>query len=682
MQWIWTGDDAANAYAEFCEKFTVNGSGKVTLRVGADWEYAAYVNGKLAGLGQYVDSFGAKTVDSIDIAEFAVKGENEFRLIAHHIERDYSVCRAVSPCVAFEILEDDKVLACGGENTNCRVYSAISDEDYSVTPQLGPCWRYDLSAPEVPYSKAVSVKTEFKERERPVKRFELTAPVKSAVCAQGVYKCEQGGTAAERMQLAWLSARRFAEMTGEGRTERASLDRAVTFKSDGSGGIYVIMDLGAETAGYLQFDVSVPENCFAMLGWGEHLADLRPRTAVGDRNFGAELSLKAGRNEFCDDLHRLGCRYIALFADTDELTLSACTLREALYPFAEIQKDWGDRLLNELYAVGKRTLKLCAHVHYEDCPWREQALYSMDSRNQMLFGYGVFGEIDLPRAALRDIAASINADGLPELCPPARNTITIPSFALYWLLALHENAQQSYCGEFVRELLPAAECMWRTFAARLCENGLACFTTERYWNFYEWVDGLDGGVFFRDSEIPQTYDAILTALFALASRALGSLYETEGNAEKAEECVRYAERAEASFEKFYDEQSGLYMSFIDGSGKKFGLHGYTQAVLAMAGIERERAEKVVAALMSPPEGMGECTFATLQWKYDAIMKYTSNKEFCLNEICRIFGGMLKSGATSYWETALGEADFGDAGSLCHAWSAVPCYFMDKYLGKK
>ena len=28
------------------------------------------------------------------------------------------------------------------------------------------------------------------------------------------------------------------------------------------------------------------------------------------------------------------------------------------------------------------------------------------------------------------------------------------------------------------------------------------------------------------------------------------------------------------------------------------------------------------------------------------------------------------------------ADFGDAGSLCHAWSAVPCYFMDKYLGKK
>ena len=179
MQWIWTGDDAANAYAEFCEKFTVSGSGKVTLRVGADWEYAAYVNGKLAGLGQYVDSFGSKTVDTIDIAEFAVKGENEFRLVAHHIERDYSVCRAVSPCVAFEILEGDKVLACGGENTNCRVYSAISDEDYSVTPQLGPCWRCDLSAPEVPYSKAVSVKTEFKERERPVRSEEHTSELQS-----------------------------------------------------------------------------------------------------------------------------------------------------------------------------------------------------------------------------------------------------------------------------------------------------------------------------------------------------------------------------------------------------------------------------------------------------------------------------------------------------------------------
>lgn len=87
------------------------------------------------------------------------------------------------------------------------------------------------------------------------------------------------------------------------------------------------------------------------------------------------------------------------------------------------------------------------------------------------------------------------------------------------------------------------------------------------------------------------------------------------------------------------------------------------------------------ALKKPPENMGKCTFATLQAKYDAIVQYSGDTEFCLNEICELFGGMLFKGATSYWETAEGEADFEDAGSLCHAWSSVPCYFMNKYLGK-
>lgn len=44
--------------------------------------------------------------------------------------------------------------------------------------------------------------------------------------------------------------------------------------------------------------------------------------------------------------------------------------------------------------------------------------------------------------------------------------------------------------------------------------------------------------------------------------------------------------------------------------------------------------------------------------------------------------MLFQGATSYWETSLGEADFDDTGSLCHGWSAVGCYVFDKYLQQK
>jgi len=41
--------------------------------------------------------------------------------------------------------------------------------------------------------------------------------------------------------------------------------------------------------------------------------------------------------------------------------------------------------------------------------------------------------------------------------------------------------------------------------------------------------------------------------------------------------------------------------------------------------------------------------------------------------------MLDAGATSFWETELGECDFDRAGSLCHAWSSMPVYYYSILL---
>jgi hypothetical protein len=55
------------------------------------------------------------------------------------------------------------------------------------------------------------------------------------------------------------------------------------------------------------------------------------------------------------------------------------------------------------------------HEHYEDCPWREQALYTMDSRNQMLSGYYALSEYVFPRASLVLISKGVRPDGLLSL---------------------------------------------------------------------------------------------------------------------------------------------------------------------------------------------------------------------------------------------------------------------------
>ena len=103
--------------------------------------------------------------------------------------------------------------------------------------------------------------------------------------------------------------------------------------------------------------------------------------------------------------------------------------------------DCADDLVLRLRSVSIRTLSLCMHEHYEDCPWREQALYGCDSRNQALYGYYTWGNWDFAAASFSLLGKGIRPeDGWLELCAPARCGITIPSFSLIWIMALAEHS--------------------------------------------------------------------------------------------------------------------------------------------------------------------------------------------------------------------------------------------------
>ena len=62
--------------------------------------------------------------------------------------------------------------------------------------------------------------------------------------------------------------------------------------------------------------------------------------------------------------------------------------------------------------------------------------------------------------------------------------------------------------------------------------------------------------------------------------------------------------------------------------------------------------------------------------YDALlMADKSNMAYVIEDIKARYKKMLDAGATTFWETELGWADFEYAGSLCHGWSALPVYYL-------
>lgn len=172
----------------------------------------------------------------------------------------------------------------------------------------------------------------------------------------------------------------------------------------------------------------------------------------------------------------------------------------------------GSLLHTKIYETAKRTLHLCMHEHYEDCPWREQALYGFDSRNQMLCGYYAFGEFDYARENLRLLALSQREDGLLELCAPARVPVNIPSFSLAFIIALEEYCRYSGDLAFGEEMLETADKILDSLRGHIHNGTAFCYQEPGYWNFYEWNELLDGQPMEHESLLLPSADAGLRCL--------------------------------------------------------------------------------------------------------------------------------------------------------------------------
>ncbi len=672
-KYVWIDTQAPNTFAEFKDTFNYDG-GTAILKIVADFRFAAYVNGEIVGNAQFADIPDYKTYSEYDITKYLTKGENTLLVKAYHMGKEYFVCRLMTPCVSYEINVDGELAVTSGENTLGRK-DPLYLEGALFSKQMGDGYNYSFVEKDIPWQKCEIVNPNFTEFKKPIKNTHLNSEKECTVIVEGIYKLNGGETAAEKMQRAFLST--LPDLGMMARRARRVSSFPMTFKSDKEAdGLFILGDLGCECAGYPYFDLMCEKDTVAYLGWGEHLADLRVRVQVEYRHFAVEIKLKKGRNKFNEYLKRIGARYLCLFIADKQVSIDAFGLKEELYPLAKPEKDFGDKLLNKIYEVGRRTLELCMHEHYEDCPWREQALYGMDSRNQMLFGYGAFNEYEFPRASLNLIGKCLRPDGLIPICAPSTDPLVIPSFSAYWLMAICDNAKEDFNLEFIKGILPAAERCLQAFMNKTKNKVICKFGEKDYWNFHEWSDGLNGHPTFRDYSIDELPDALLSALIYRAAKGISELEKIVGNQEFADKYASWASDIAEGLLTFYDKEKGLFASYID-NGKLTGYHEYTQALIVSTGIlDKEITARLCQDMINGRSDMIPISLAGLPIKYEALLNNCDAAQHIKDNICKMFGDMVFQGATSYWETDEGVDYGGGAASLCHAWSAAACYALD------
>lgn len=629
-KWIWQNNNAqADEHAEFIARFfctqadIVKG---VKLYISADSDFGVYLNGTLVDFGQYPDYPHFKTYEEIDLTPYAKAGENILALQVWYYGENSSTYLKGEAGVLFAV-QGEKQLCASGTEVLSRISKAYqSHQKKIITGQMGFSYAYDAEKEDgwqmgsgEGFASAMVLERAIPKLARPVARIKTEAPILGKVIKK--------------------EKNRY------------------------------LLDFGAETVGIFQLHFFTKFAQNIRICYGEHILDGWVRDKIAQRDFSVEYHAKAGQNDYLGYFRRLGLRYAEIRTE-EEIEGLEMQILPRVYPLHIVEYTCADKNLRNIYEVCRKTLTLCMHDHYEDCPWREQAMYAMDSRNQMLCGYYAFQEYAFPRACLRLMAEGIREDGLLPICFPAGIDLTIPSFSLHYFTAVREYGDYSGDWTLAKEILPVLERILNTYLSRRNADGLTTtFEGKEHWNFYEWADGLSSDV---GEKVVSRPDLIINCLLSLALQHMAYIC---GKLGLITEYAAQAERLNAAIHTaFYDEtQKGYTMYALNGGCSELG-----NALAVLCGVAGMHAKEICDILVTDNHWT-KITLSMKCFKYDALLKTADGYQgYILADIQKIYGNMLATGATSVWETELGAEDFDGAGSLCHGWSALPVYYLWKF----
>ncbi|MCE5323557.1 family 78 glycoside hydrolase catalytic domain [bacterium] len=698
-KWVWPSsyECGPNQYVQFRHEFDlVESIEKAKLIISCDTNYALWINGAFIDCGQYHDFPNHKICDVLEISNLK-QGKNVLACLVYYQGEDSFQYFKGWPGLIYQI-EAGGIKITSGTQTICRVDPNYKNGEVDrITCQLGYTFEYDARGtdnwrepnytPGTDWSHlsdvdTTSVQDRPLEAVRPVKKLIFKDRIEPRIAAQGIFvrRTSDETSLAESIQTDCLSTKCIVD-----RLESGALYLRSEAQEDADG-YYLVFDLGREEAGIFDLDIDAAAGTIVDISWGEHLDDLRVRSYVGGRHFASRYICKECRQSFIHHFKRLGGRYVQLNISSisDNVTIYYAGIVPTEYPIEKKGSfTCSDSLHNKIYETCARTLHLCMHDHYEDTPWREQALYAMDMRNQALTGYYCFGEYDFPAASIALLGKSLRDDGFLEMCAPAQLSITIPVFSLAWVLAASDHYHHSGDIDALRGSYPVAKPIVDKRAESMVDGLVPVPCGEQYWHFYDWAYWLDGGDRVLDKK---RFDAPFNLFYILALDAVASLAAALGDSDTNAAYQSLADSLRSRVhEVFWDFQNGVYQTYAGECAARDHYCELVQSLAILAGIcSKETAAELRKRLATDDNGLVKTTLSYTLYKFEALLTDPgSYGAYVFDQIKRDWGYMLLHGATSFWETINGASDFADAGSLCHGWSGIPAYFYHAYgLGIK
>lgn len=367
-------------------------------------------------------------------------------------------------------------------------------------------------------------------------------------------------------------------------------------------------------------------------------------------------------------------RYVQLTVESgdEEVIFENFGIVETRYPlFMESEYVSDNDKMNSLIPTAIRTLQMCSHETYMDCPYYEQLMYAGDTRVEVLTTYAITRDFSLPQKAIAMFnAAREDYEGLNSCAYPDMESKVIPSFSLWWIGMVYDYALYGGDMSFVGEMMCGVRAVMETILSHKNENGL--IVSPNGWDYIDWSQNSANKWHYGIAPDEGTnINSIFNFQTAYILRLMSLLESHLGENELSERYARLSkEISDITAKTFWDEKRKI---FTDDIFKKNGSeHAQCMAILC-GNLDKETEDQVFEGLITDMD-LARTSIFYSHYLFEVFKK--KNRVDLLEQKLSKWYELLDYGYKTLPEylSLVTRSD-------CHAWSVHPIYhYFSTFLG--
>jgi len=327
--------------------------------------------------------------------------------------------------------------------------------------------------------------------------------------------------------------------------------------------------------------------------------------------------------------------------------------------------------LREIDEVSLRTLRNTMQRTFIDGPKRDKRLWLGDFPLLAKTNYLTFNNIDLVRRCFYLFASQLKNGGRMPSCIYTNPQINpgqeyIVDFAVMFGSYLLEYGEATNEWNTVQELWPVAYLQAQIIIEKIDESGLFN-NNDDWWVFIDWNQQLQ-----KEASINAIIIYSLKKLSIIAERFKFLIEKKILN-------KTITKMQKAALENFYISDDEMFLS---GSEKQISWASQVWMILAEV-VDSNTAQKILLKMLKRKKIIEPVTPFIYHYTLEALFKLGLNSQ-AIQIIKEYWGGMIKEGATTFWEVYKSDDhkfspyDNYLLNSYCHSWSCTPAYFFRKY----